>query len=153
MPESGRSKVNMPPDRRPAVLAGCRYGNGALCPVVCGDQRYQAQTGIGQFGDREFSWADWRTAKSNARAQRRFGDPPPRLAVLGPVPTAAGRSRLRCPFCQKLSAADRRGPSSTMRLHRHSNDLEVMIELKILGKDLTKSRPSPKCTYMSYRQR
>ena len=36
--------------RRPAGLAGYRYGNGALFLVACGDPRHRAQTGSGRLG-------------------------------------------------------------------------------------------------------
>jgi hypothetical protein len=36
--------------RRPAGLAAYRYGNGALCVVVCDDPMHREQTGSGRPG-------------------------------------------------------------------------------------------------------
>ena len=46
-------RASTPRARRVADFAGCRNGNGAVCPVVCGDPKHQAQLGSGGFAAKE----------------------------------------------------------------------------------------------------
>jgi hypothetical protein len=39
--------------RRVADFGGCQNRNGAICPVVCDDPKYQAQLGFGGLAAKE----------------------------------------------------------------------------------------------------